>query len=166
MEFAEKELLRRIRSTFRIYISGWGPSSCCSSEQSIKHNEQACLFAWYNHPLTTEKRCSSIKLQWWAFWYRLQPLVPSRTAWYLEPAFVCSSCHVILKGYITIQQQFYLQCFLFFSFLYQLVNHIFGGEEIPQNNKEAKIHCEVIDFLDQNNCFRIVGRQKSLNSLL
>lgn len=77
----------------RINISRWFTSCSKHRVPSVELDENACLLTRYHHSVSTEKRCSSIYL--WRRWRnRLQPLVPSWLAGYLEPASLCSSIDV------------------------------------------------------------------------
>lgn len=94
MEFTIKELLWGAGTPNRVDLPSRRTCSCAYSEESIEFNAETSLPSRHHDTLPIEERCSSISLQRWSCRHRLQPLVPSWIAWYLESTPICSSCYV------------------------------------------------------------------------
>ena len=93
MEWAEEDLRRGDATVDRVNIPGWSTSCSKHCFTSVAFHEDTRLPTRHHNSVSAKKRCASIYL--WSKWTnRLQPLVPSWLAGYLEPASLRSSLDV------------------------------------------------------------------------
>lgn len=93
MEWADEDLQRADATVDRVDIPGWFTSCSKHCVTSVEIHEDTRLPTRHHNSVSAKKRCASIYL--WSNWTnRLQPLVPSWLAGYLEPASLCSSFDV------------------------------------------------------------------------